>query len=218
VDIDEDREPGAARKAARPRAGQQRRSGPRPIRSWVPAAPEDGSEAPPLTDDQRRKVAERCMSTAIWHLAQGPRTQKQLRDAMAKHDAPADIIDTTLERLVEMRYVDDASFAEMYTRSRFEGQRQGRGRIRQDLRRKGVADDIVAEVLDGLDPDDEAANALALVERKLPSTKSLDRQKRVNRLVGMLQRKGYGSIAYQVVRDALAREGEEADELLPSTP
>jgi regulatory protein len=213
-DTDDDDEPRRPSKPRKQQSRQQRPAGPKKPKSWIPAPPEDGSEPPALTEPQRDRIAERCMNLAIWHLGQGARTVKQLRDAMAKHDAPEDIIEASLARVIEMGYVNDEQYAEMFVRDRTEFRRQGPRVIRQELRRKGVDEETADLALEAVTPEDEAANARALVDRKLASTKNLDRQKRVNRLVGMLGRKGYGgSIAFQVVREALEAEGDVEDDL-----
>lgn len=206
-EFDEDEAP---RRPSKPRGGQrqqQRRQGPRTPKSWIPAPPEDGSEPPPLTDEQREKIAGKCMNLALWHLGQGPRTVKQLRDAMLKHDAPEDLVDSCLARVIEMGYLNDTEYATQFVKDRSTFRRQGARVIQQELRRKGVDDETASLALDEITPEDELANARELVDRKLRSTQGLDRQKRVNRLVGMLGRKGYGgSLAFQVVREALDAE------------
>ncbi|MBR7679078.1 RecX family transcriptional regulator, partial [Streptomyces daliensis] len=61
--------------------------------------------------------------------------------------------------------------------------------------------------------------ARALVDRKLRSTRGLDREKRIRRLAGMLARKGYGEgLALRVVRQALEDEGEDPEELEQHLP
>ncbi len=68
---------------------------------------------------------------------------------------------------------------------------------------------MVAEAVAQLDPEQEAATARALVERKLRSTSGLDRQVRLRRLAGMLARRGYSEgLALRVVREALDAERE----------
>ncbi len=91
----------------------------------------------------------------------------------------------------------------------------GRGRaLAQELRRRGVDDETAASALATLDAEDEADAARALVERKLRSTTGVAADVRVRRLVGMLARKGYGAgLAFRVVREALAQEGVEVDEV-----
>ena len=88
-------------------------------------------------------------------------------------------------------------------------QRQaGRGLARralaQELRRKGIDDEVARDVLDDVDDDDEVEAARRLVRAKLRSVRSLDRDKAVRRLVGMLARKGHSSsVAFRVVREEL---------------
>lgn len=73
---------------------------------------------------------------------------------------------------------------------------------------------LVEEALEQLDSDQEEQTARELVERKLRSTRGLERDKRIRRLAGMLARKGYPEgMALRVVRRALETEGEDADDL-----
>ncbi len=77
--------------------------------------------------------------------------------------------------------------------------------LAQELRRKGVDDTLVKEVLDDVDPDDEEQSARVLVRKKLRSVARVDDTTATRRLVGMLARKGYGSsLAFSVVREELA--------------
>ena len=72
------------------------------------------------------------------------------------------------------------------------------------------ADELAQDALAELDPDQEAATARALVRRKLPSMRSLDRQVAMRRLLGMLARKGYpGGLAMTIVKQELAADDEE---------
>ena len=89
----------------------------------------------------------------------------------------------------------------------------------QELRRKGVADGVAKEALAEVDTESEDRRARELIDRKLRSM-AVDtadqRATAARRLVGMLARKGYGAgTAYRVVREALAEQGADADELGP---
>jgi regulatory protein len=48
-------------------------------------------------------------------------------------------VDDALERLREQRYIDDRGFAARYARSRLQHHGMGRQRVRQELRKRGVA-------------------------------------------------------------------------------
>jgi regulatory protein len=131
-------------------------------------------------------------------------TRAELATELRKRNVPADAAEAVLGRLDDVGLVDDAAFAAAWV----ERQRRTRGLSRRalatELRRKGVADDEVAEAVGVVSDDDERARATELVARKLSGVRNLDRDRQVTRLVGMLARKGYGpGVAYSVVREAL---------------
>ncbi len=141
-------------------------------------------------------------------LTRAPRTRAQLADALAKRSVPADVADRVLDRLTEVRLIDDAAFAEAWVSSRHAGRGLASRALRDELRRRGVDGVVVDQALGRLDAEGERATARALVNRRLRSTAGIDPRKRVSRLVGMLCRKGYSpGVAMAVVRDALADEG-----------
>ena len=97
-----------------------------------------------------------------------------------------------------------------------EQRQSGRGlakrALAQELRRKGVDDEVAREALDEIDPDDELEVARALVRAKLRSVRNLDRDKAVRRLVGMLARKGHSAgVAFQVVKEELDLDQPESE-------
>ena len=87
--------------------------------------------------------------------------------------------------------------------------------LADELRRKGVDAEVVREAVDEIEPEAEEASARALVRKKLPSLRRVDRTTATRRLVGMLARKGYpAGVAFAVVKDELGAsdEHEELDE------
>jgi regulatory protein len=109
--------------------------------------------------------------------------------------------------------IDDQAFANAWVESRHRGRGLARRALAQELRHRGVEAELVSEAVGLLDPQQEEETARALVLRRLPGTRGLDRERRIRRLAGMLARKGYGEgLAMKVVRDALAAEGETDDE------
>lgn len=197
------------RPARQAKSKRRTSNGPRKPKKWV--TEDEFGEPIPLTAEQTVKLRERAQNLCLWHLGRGPRTQKELRDAMTKKGVPAEMAEDVLAKLAEYNYVNDEQFADNFVRNRHVNQRKGAAVIRQELRRKGVEDDVVSEALEQITEESEHEAATALVARKLASTTSLEPAKRVNRLVGMLARKGYPpGLAYQVVREAIAEEAEAA--------
>ena len=163
-------------------------------------------EPPPDPEEQARALCLRLLTGS-------PRTRRQLADAMRKREIPDDVAAGVLERFQDVGLIDDQAFANAWVESRHRGRGLARRALAQELRHRGVEAELVSEAVGLLDPRQEEETARALVLRRLPGTRGLDRERRIRRLAGMLARKGYGEgLAMKVVRDALAAEGEAGDE------
>jgi regulatory protein len=119
-----------------------------------------------------------------------------------------------LDRMEEVRLVDDEAYAESYVASRRRSRGLARGALRRELYQKGVTGEAAEHALETISEDSERAAAIELVEKKLrgrPAPPSGDdpesraeRDKTVRRLAGMLARKGYApGMALGVVKDVL---------------
>lgn len=150
------------------------------------------------------------------------RTRQELAQALRRKGVPDEAAGIVLERFDEVGLIDDAAFAGQWVRSRHKHRGLARRAIAMELRRKGVADDVAGEALGEVDAESEERRARALVDRKLRSFTVDTTEQRAaagRRLVGLLARKGYGAgIAYQVVREAIAQNGADGDELGADEP
>jgi regulatory protein len=161
------------------------------------------SREPPLDPEEQARAL--CLRL----LTGTPRTRRQLADAMRTREIPDDVAEYVLERFQDVGLIDDQAFANAWVESRHRGRGLARRALAQELRHRGVEAELVTEAVGLLDPEQEEETARALVQRRLPGTRGLDRDRRIRRLAGMLARKGYGEgLALKVVRDALAQEKE----------
>ena len=182
-------------------AWTRRASGPAP--ADVP--PDPVAEVP---DADPESVARKILLDQLTGQA---RSRKELSDKLAAKNVPSEIATRLLDRFEEVGLVDDDAFARSWVASRQPGKGLARRALAQELRRKGIDDEVAREALDEIDPADEEAAARALVRRKLRSLSRVDDTTATRRLVGMLARKGYGSgLAFAVVRDELAAGGRDA--------
>jgi regulatory protein len=144
------------------------------------------------------------------------RTRHELAQALRRKDIPDDAAEQVLGRFDEVGLIDDAAFAGQWVRSRHRSGGLGRRAIAQELRHKGVDDEIAGEALAEVDGEAEEQRARQLVDKKLRSMRlgsAEDRVVAARRLVGMLARRGYGGgVAYGVVRTALAEHGAGTEE------
>lgn len=145
-------------------------------------------------------------------LATRPRTRAELAGALARRGISEEVAERVLDRYDEVGIVDDAAFAQAWVSSRHTGRGLARRALANELRRKGVDDELAGAALDGIDEEAEAETARALVDRKLRTTRG-EPDAVFRRLVGMLARKGYpAGVAIRAVKDALAAQSAEAAE------
>jgi regulatory protein len=178
-----------------------------------PQGPTPGSAADVQPDADPVEVAKTII---VSQLSFAPRTRAQLAEVLRRRGLPADAAEHALDRFSELGYVDDAAFSDAWVQSRHAGKGLSRRALEHELTRRGVAVETAREAAQQVDRDTERETALALVRRRLPSTRNQPTEARVRRLVGMLARKGYSSgLAFGVVREVLASEGEVLDDLAP---
>ncbi|WP_395294178.1 RecX family transcriptional regulator [Kitasatospora hibisci] len=185
-----------------------------------------GAQRSRRSEQPRRAAAEesadpeaRARDICLRLLTGAAKTRKQLADALRQREIPEDVADGVLSRLEEVGLIDDAAFARSWVESRHTVRGLSRRALAQELRTKGVAGELAEQALAQLDQDDETEAARELVERRLRTTRGLERQARMRRLVGMLARRGYSEgLAFRVVREALDAErtgagpdGEDVD-------
>jgi regulatory protein len=140
------------------------------------------------------------------------RSRSELATRLARKGVPEEVATRLLDRFEEVGLVDDEAFARSWVESRQAGKGLARRALAQELRRKGVEDEVAREVLDEVDPEDEMEAARMLVRRKLRSVARLDREAAVRRLAGMLARKGYPpGVAFRVVREELEHAGHDTE-------
>jgi len=170
-----------------------------------PPPPEDAEALGPDADAEA--VARQILLDQLTGRA---RSRKELADKLAARRVPREIATALLDRFEEVGLVDDEAFARAWVASRQSAKGLAPRALAQELRRKGVADEVVREALDEVGPEAEEAAARALVRKKLRSLSRVDDTTATRRLVGMLARKGYSSgLAYAVVKDELAAEGRQ---------
>jgi len=202
----EQERPAGRRSGAR---GTRRTTGSRGRRARQTPPPDDVAALGPPADPEA--VARKILLDQLTGQA---RSRKELADKLAGKDVPPEIASALLDRFEEVGLVDDEAFARAWIASRQPGKGLARRALAQELRRKGIEDEVAREALDEIDPADEEEAARRLVRKKLRSLSRVDDQTATRRLVGMLARKGYSSgLAFAVVREELADAGRDEPDI-----
>lgn len=127
-------------------------------------------------------------NTALDYLNYRKRTEKEIIDKLSEKGFEENIINNTLDYLKKYKFVDDLDYASSFVQDKVNLSKHGPYKIRYDLYRKGVSQEIIEEVLE---EDDEYPRALELAKKKIVSYKNDDRNKIYRKLGGYLQRRGY---------------------------
>lgn len=152
----------------------------------------------------------------IRQLESRPKSRDELAQALERRNVPESVAASLLERFEEVGLIDDEAFARAWSDSRRRTRGLAPRALSAELRRKGVEEATVREVLDEIDPEDERAAAQNLVRKKLRSMERLDETTRIRRLTGMLARKGYSApLSFDVVKAELADDASETEWIAP---
>ena len=176
---------------------------------WGPAGTEQESRSQTAgAGDGGVDPEEAARQICLRLLAAGPRTRAQLASALSRRRVPDEIAEAVLGRFAEVRLIDDAAFAQAWVETRHHGRGLARRALSAELRQRGVAAEEIRTAVGSLGDADELATARRLVAKRLGASRGRPLPARVRQLVGILARKGYpAGLAYQVVREALERDG-----------
>lgn len=135
-------------------------------------------------------------------------SRSELAAALDRRLVPPAAAEAVLDRLMEVGLINDSAFAAAWVSSRHAGRGLAGRALTAELRARGVAPEIVAAAVGGLDSSTEEETARRLVRRRLAGLQRVGPEVRARRLVGLLARKGYSpGLAGQIVRSVLAEDG-----------
>lgn len=130
-----------------------------------------------------------------------PYTELQMRQKIKgrfKEILP-ETVDEILNKLKELKYVDDEQFAINYINFRNTLSPRGKFVLTQELKRKGVAENLIKKVLAESEMD-EIALAQKLTEHKKQSLQAYEPQKQKEKLMRFLLSRGF---SYDVIKSVL---------------
>lgn len=152
---------------------------------------------------------------ALDALSRTARTRGQLEGLLKKKGIAPEAAAAVLDRFEEVGLIDDVDFAEAFVESRHRIRGQGGRALSMELRRRGVADDVVAEAVGGLSPEREFETACRIARSRYERMSAVAPEVKVRRLAGFLARKGYsGAIVARAVREVVEASAVEAAEAL----
>jgi regulatory protein len=147
-----------------------------------------------LTVDLNEKELTRARTAAYRLLTYRPRSHAELEQKLREKGFKEAVIEAVLADLEHLGYVNDRQFAGQWAAGRLRLRGFGRRRIEQELRRKGISQEVIREAIsEAVPPDDEREAAAKAAEKKLRTMLSVAPDVRRRRLAGFLERKGFSS-------------------------
>jgi len=122
-------------------------------------------------------VGERCISDV----------RKKLVAGGASTEAEQHII----ERLLKDDFINEARFCRSFVNDKFKFNRWGRTRIRYELQRKNIPDELIAGALDLIDEDEYRSALSSLLEDKKRTLKSASGQDAFRKLYRFATGRGF---------------------------
>ena len=166
-----------------------------------------------VDDDFIKKVLKaeeqnKVINHALNLLSFRQRSEKEIYTALKRKGYEEFYIENAIDYCRNQKYLDDRAFAKAFIKDKLNINKLGEQRIKYELLKKGVSQEIIDDVLI-LDSEDQLEAALKLAEKKLPSYKKDDRNAVYRKLSGFLQRKGYSfEIVSKVMREVLKDFGD----------
>ncbi|MBA7564161.1 Regulatory protein RecX [subsurface metagenome] len=148
---------------------------------------------------------QRCLNAATHYLGYRPRSESEIRQRLYQRGFDGDSVEAVIAQLKEQGLVDDIAFAQFWKDNRESFSPRSQWLTRSELRRKGVADDIIDQVVESVDDGDSAYRAAL---SKAHNLSLVDYQEFRRRLGGYLKRRGFG---YEVTNRTVERIWRELD-------
>jgi regulatory protein len=160
------------------------------------------------------KVYDRALNM----LALRARSSAELARSLVQKGEPKELVDAAVSRLHEQGLLDDAAFAQSFTRAKVLGAQLSKRRVQQELARKGVAREVTDAAIATVF-EEEQVDQREVVEqaarKKLRSLKKAEPAVRRRRLYAFLARRGYDGEDIRRAMEAVGEElrgGEETEE------
>ncbi len=142
------------------------------------------------------------LNLAYFYLSIRNRSEKEMRDYLAKKKASEEVIEKIITSLKEKKFLNDEAFTRSWILNRARVKPKGRVLLKLELRQKGISDDIISTVLSEVQEDvpDELEQAKGLIAKRMEKMAGKSRQEIYAKVGGFLSRRGF---SWEIVKKAI---------------
>lgn len=157
------------------------------VASWLEVGQELDNEK--IISLQAEDEQELAYQRAVKLISYRMRTEDEIRRNLDKYQVSPEVIEGVIRRLCRSRLIDDINFAESWVENRNEFRPRSHRLLTYELRQKGIADEVIEEILDSTLPDE--ALALKAAQKSAHKYKDLEWIDFRRKLSGFLARRGF---------------------------
>jgi regulatory protein len=185
------------------------------VAAWLQVGQALNSEK--IAELQSQDEKEIAYQRALRFIQYRPRTQSELRQNLRKHEVSEPVIEYVLDRLQQTGLTNDRRFAENWIENRSDLRPRSRFALAHELKKRGVASEIIETSLNEVDDSELAYQAACKQYRKYSN---FDWQIYRQKMYGFLGRRGFNYEASSAAATRVWEEnhGSTPDSDLPDEP
>lgn len=142
---------------------------------------------PPKRDSEENRS--RAFNYSLKYLSYRARSIKEVYDYLLRKNFSEDTINAVLKKLIDLKFLDDEEFGRLWIESRQKHKGKSKFILKNELRLKGLSEDIIEPLLKEAQDDFETARILFDKKKKTLGKLAPDQFKKS--MGGFLQRKGF---------------------------
>jgi len=146
---------------------------------------------------------QKYMDRVFNFLSYRPRSKKEIIDYLARKKVGGETEKVILQKLTRLNYIDDLAFAKWWLEQRQTFRPEGKRLLKLELKRKGISDEIIAEVLSTGPELDSEQLARQVLKKKLARFQKLPYKEAFNKALSLLLRRGFD---YETVKGVIEKE------------
>ncbi len=146
----------------------------------------------------------KAQDTAVRYLGYKMRTRREVENKLREAQYPDGLIERVIDFLIKYDYINDELYCKKYIKETLKLRPKGIFLIKQELKARGVKEEIIDEALNEAEIDEEAL-AQRLLVKKYEDFAAMDK-KELAKVYAFLQRKGF---SYGVIKAAVAGLAEK---------
>lgn len=142
-----------------------------------------------------------AFNRATSYLALRARSEKEVENFLIKKDFNPNIIPAVINRLKDLKFLNDEEYARSFTRTRQEYKGKSKYFIKYELKQKGVAENLIDKISN--ESQDDLITAKDFIIRKKRIFSKLSKKEFKEKMIRLLSSRGF---SFDIIQKALKED------------